>query len=214
MKAIAFDFDGTLIDSMGMWRRLGRDFVESKGKEYTDAIHDKVTTMSLNQSSAFFKKELELPESVDEIFNEMGDILKNGYSHTLPLKEGAMDLVKRAYKRAPLVLATATNEEFLGPALERFGLNPYFQFIQTCNGVGIEKSDARFYDILAKKLGEKPEDILFFDDAHYAVVAAKAYGLYTIGVKDDSNAPYWDDIVDTADDVVDSLLHVDLERYF
>ena len=214
MKAIAFDFDGTLIDSMGMWRRLGRDFVESKGKEYTDAIHDKVTTMSLNQSSVFFKKELELPESVDEIFNEMGDILKNGYSHTLPLKEGAMDLVKRAYKRAPLVLATATNEEFLGPALERFGLNPYFQFIQTCNGVGIEKSDARFYDILAKKLGEKPEDILFFDDAHYAVVAAKAYGLYTIGVKADSNAPYWDDIVDTADEVVDSLLHVDLERYF
>ena len=49
MKATAFDFDGTLIDSMGMWRHLGRNFVESKGKVYTDAIHEKVTTMSLKQ---------------------------------------------------------------------------------------------------------------------------------------------------------------------
>ena len=214
MKAIAFDFDGTLIDSMGMWRHLGRNFVESKGKIYTDAIHDKVTTMSLNQSSAFFKKELELPESVDDIFNEMGDILREGYTHTLPLKEGALDLIKRASKCAPLVIATATNEEFLMPAMKRFGLNPYFQFIQTCDGVGIEKSEGKFYDILAKKLGEKPEDILFFDDAHYAVVAAKEYGLYTVGVKDDSNAPYWDSIRETADEVVDSLLDIDLEQYF
>ena len=96
MKAIAFDFDGTLIDSMGMWRNLGRNFVESKGKEYTDAIHDQITTMSLKQSSAFFKRELELEESPEEIFNEMGAILLDGYSNNLPLKEGAREAVEKA----------------------------------------------------------------------------------------------------------------------
>ena len=64
MIATAFDFDGTLIDSMGMWRNLGRNFVESKGKEYTDAIHDQITTMSLKQRRGFLLRPGRAPERI------------------------------------------------------------------------------------------------------------------------------------------------------
>ena len=30
-KACIFDMDGTLVDSMGYWRRLGREFLARKG---------------------------------------------------------------------------------------------------------------------------------------------------------------------------------------
>ncbi|MDY6045102.1 MAG: HAD family phosphatase [Peptoniphilus sp.] len=214
MKAIAFDFDGTLIDSMGMWRNLGRNFVESKGRIYTDSIHEKITTMSLNQSSAFFKKIFDLPESVEEIFDEMGAILTDGYEKSLPLKEGSEALLKQCASLAPVALATATNKDLLMPALERFGIDRYFTFIQTCNEVGLEKNDVRFYDLLAERLGERPEDIIFFDDASYAVASAKEAGLYTVGVKDDYNAPYWENIVETADETVERLSDFNPERFF
>lgn len=214
MKATAFDFDGTLIDSMGMWRHLGRNFVESKGKIYTDAIHEKVTTMSLKQSSAFFKKVLELDESPEAIFDEMGAILIDGYGKTLPLKEGAMEALEKARRLGPVVLATATNEELLMPAVRRFNMEPYFDFIQTCDGVDMEKSDTRFYHILAEKLKVPPEEILFVDDAHYALASAREAGLFTVAVRDDYNLPYWDDIVKNSDVTLESLADFEPERYF
>ncbi len=214
MKAIAFDFDGTLIDSMGMWRNLGRNFVESKGKVYTDAIHEKITTMSLRQSSAFFKQVLELDESPEAIFDEMGAIIRDGYDRTLPLKAGAMDALKKAARLAPVVLATATGEELLTPAVRRFHMEPYFQFIQTCDQVGIEKSDVRFYEILAERLDVAPDEILFLDDAHYALSSAKEAGFFTIGVKDDSNDPYWEAIVKTSDETLHTLADFQPEKYF
>lgn len=214
MIATAFDFDGTLIDSMGMWRNLGRNFVESKGKEYTDAIHDQITTMSLKQSSAFFKRELELEESPEEIFNEMGAILLNGYSNNLPLKEGAMEAVEKARRLGPVVLATATNQELLMPALHRFQLDEAFDFIQTCDGVGIEKSDAAFYYALAERLNASPDEIILVDDAHYALAAAKEAGLYVVAVKDTYNLPYREAIVKESDVLLDSLWDFDPERYF
>lgn len=214
MKAIAFDFDGTLIDSMGMWRNLGRNFVESKGKEYTDAIHDQITTMSLNQSSAFFKRELELEETPEEIFNEMGAILLDGYGKTLPLKEGALEAIEKARRLGPVILATATNEELLMPALHRFKLDRAFDFIQTCDGVGIEKSDITYYHTLAKRLGVAPNEIILVDDAHYALAAAKEAGLYVVAVKDTYNLPYRDAIVKESDVLLDSLLDFEPERYF
>ena len=214
MKATAFDFDGTLIDSMGMWRHLGRNFVESKGKIYTDAIHEKVTTMSLKQSSAFFKKVLELDESPEAIFDEMGAILIDGYGKTLPLKEGAMEALEKAHSLGPVVLATATNEELLMPAVRRFNMEPYFDFIQTCDGVGIEKSDAAFYYTLADRLNRAPDEIILVDDAHYALAAAKEAGLYVVAVKDTYNLPYREAIAEESDELLDSLLDFEPERYF
>ncbi len=214
MKAIAFDFDGTLIDSMGMWRNLGRNFVESKGEEYTDAIHDQITTMSLRQSSAFFKRELELSESVDEIFDEMGAILLDGYGKHLPLKEGAMEAIEKARRLGPVVLATATSQELLMPALHRFNMDQCFDFIQTCDGVGLEKSDTAFYDTLAHRLNASPGEIILVDDAHYALAAAKKAGLYVVAVKDTYNLPYRDAIVKESDELLDSLLDFEPERYF
>lgn len=213
MKAIAFDFDGTLIDSMGMWRNLGRNFVESRGREYTQFIHDNITTMSLNQSSAFFKRELDLPESAEEIFREMGDILLDGYGKTLPLKEGAEEILE-ACSAYPVALATATNRDLLMPALRRFELEDYFDFIQTADEAKAQKSEGTFYEHLADRFGVKTRDIVLLDDAPYALEAAKDAGVYTIGVKDESNAPSWDQIKKIADETLESLKDFTPERYF
>ena len=46
MKAMIFDADGTLLDSMGLWRRIDREFLEAHHYPYSTEISEQVETMS------------------------------------------------------------------------------------------------------------------------------------------------------------------------
>lgn len=206
MKAIAFDFDGTLLDSMGMWRNLGKNYLASRGIPLTEEVAKKINTMSLTMSSQFFKDHFNFTETVEDIYGEMGHILMRGYAHELDLKEGAMEVLEACKKKGiPLVLATATNEDFVRPALERLGLTDSFLFIQTCDNTGIEKGDPAYYRLLCQRLDLAPEEITFLDDAPYALKAAKEVGLVTIGVKDKFNQETWNQVVAHSHKTIDKL---------
>lgn len=206
MKAIAFDFDGTLLDSMGMWRNLGKNYLESRGIPLTEEVAKKINTMSLSMSSEFFKNHFGFQESVEEIYNEMGQILMKGYGEELDLKEGALTILEASKEKGlPLVLATATNEAFVKPALKRLGLEDYFLWIQTCDNTGIQKGDPAYYELLVQRLDLDPEDIVFLDDAPYALRAAKETGLFTIGVSDAFNQECWDQVLENSHVTIETL---------
>lgn len=206
MKAIAFDFDGTLIDSMGMWRELGKNYLERQGIEYTPAIARDITTMSLSMSAQYFKDKFNFKASVEEIYNEMGQILLEGYSKTLELKDNVYEILDYYKKKNyPLILATATNENLVQPALDRYNLNKYFEWIQTCDNSGYQKSDVRFYHKIAQRLDLPIENIIFYDDAPYALKSAKEAGLYTVGVQDKYNQVVWEEVVKHSDETIQSF---------
>ena len=52
MKAMIFDADGTLLDSMGLWRRIDQAFLNAHHYPYSTAISEQVEVMSLQQSAA------------------------------------------------------------------------------------------------------------------------------------------------------------------
>ena len=56
MKAMIFDADGTLLDSMGLWRRIDREFLEAHQYPYSTEISEQVETMSLQQSAVYFQQ--------------------------------------------------------------------------------------------------------------------------------------------------------------
>ncbi|MCD1147655.1 HAD-IA family hydrolase [Peptoniphilus sp. KCTC 25270] len=206
MKAVAFDFDGTLIDSMGMWRNLGKNYLLNRGIPYTKEVEKNITAMSLAMAVDFLKEYFSFEEPTQEIYNEMASILHRGYSKELLLKDGAVEILEQFNNTdLQMVLATATNEDFVSPALKRFDLGKYFQWIQTCDNCGIQKGDVRFYHLLSEKLGVPCKEIYFFDDAPYALKAAQEAGLYTIGVKDQSNANVWEEVKKYSTITIDAL---------
>lgn len=56
MKAMIFDADGTLLDSMGLWRRIDQAFLNAHHYPYSTAISEQVEVMSLQQSAAYFQQ--------------------------------------------------------------------------------------------------------------------------------------------------------------
>ena len=64
MKAMIFDADGTLLDSMGLWRRIDREFLEAHHYPYSTEISEQVETMSLQQSAVYFQQLLADREAI------------------------------------------------------------------------------------------------------------------------------------------------------
>lgn len=196
MKAAIFDLDGTLIDSMGMWRNLGKNFLEKREIEMTDEVANEMTTMSLNMSSVYLKEKFSLKESSQSIYKEFRETIMNFYLNEVEEKESAFDILKDYKEKGfDVVLGTATSDEFVEPVLERFNLKKYFDMVQTCDMVQIRKSDARYFDLISDKLNIDSKKIFLFDDAPHALNAAKNAGIVTVGVYDNESRQYWDEIV-------------------
>ena len=67
IKAVLFDMDGTLIDSMWMWKAIDIEFLGARGIPLPEDLQKRIEGMCFSETAVFFKKEFNLPESLDEI---------------------------------------------------------------------------------------------------------------------------------------------------
>lgn len=202
---IAFDFDGTIIDSMGMWRGLTKGYLESRHIPYTDDIARDVHAMSLSRCAHYLSEVIGLPESPEEIIVSMGEHLVNTYK-TLSLRPGARETLETLRNQAiPFVLATATNEDYVLPTLAHFGLDDLICDVYTVDGLGFSKADPTFFATLATRMGVTPEDLLLVDDALYALTAAKEAGLRTVAIYDRHSDGDWEKASHLADFTISEI---------
>lgn len=195
MKAVIFDLDGTLIDSMSMWKNLGKTFLEEKNLIMTDEVSQTMTTMSLTMSSKYLKEHYNLKDSPNAIYNYFKKVILEFYINQALPKEHSLETLQ-AYNDLgyDIVLGTATNYGFVEPLLERFDLMNSFKFVQTVDSVKTSKDNSKYFKIISDKLKISPNEIFLFDDARFALSAAKNIGIKTVAVYDKYSDDYWTDI--------------------
>lgn len=70
----------------------------------------------------------------------------------------------------------------------RLHLSQIADLIIYSHEVGVAKPDPRIYALTCERLGCRPEEIVFLDDAERNVAAAAAYGIHTILFRDNTQA--------------------------
>ena len=195
-KGAIFDADGTLIDSMGMWRSLGRRYLCTLGLTPEDGLDARLYAMSFDEGCEYLSRNYGLEEVKAGIFA----MIENFYHNEVTLKPGItgyLDQLRR--NNIPMVIATVGDRELLTAALNRTGIADYFREIFTGSELNTTKHEPLIYLECAHYLGLEPEDIAVFEDALYAVRTAKNAGFITFGVRDSSNLHDTDEIQRTAD---------------
>lgn len=180
-----FDMDGTLLDSMGMWRNLGRDLFLCHG------VHPPVDLAARTRHLELPKlaercSALGVPGSPRSLEAELRGRIERFYREWVYAKPGVSDFLARLHADGVrLYVATATDRPMAETALERAGLSGYFQGMVTCRESGQEKREGpAVYEWALEALRSRKQDTLVFEDVFYAVRTAKNAGFRVAAVYD------------------------------
>lgn len=203
-KACVFDMDGTLVDSMGYWRRLGREFLARKGvTENVEPVLERIKPMTMRESAALFIESFGLEGTPEALAAEMNGVMDDHYRRDIPLKPGVREyLAAMRAAGAVLCVATATAEPLVRACLERLGVLGEFSFLVSCETLGVGKDRPDVFREAARLLGTVPAETAVYEDALFAARTAKEAGFYTVGVYDDAGAARWEELTDLADETI------------
>ena len=187
-KAVIFDLDGTLVDSMWMWREIDIEFLSGKGiviPEDIQDFQDELEGMGFTETVVFFKKRFRIPDSIEDIKNTWILMAEDKYSTQVPLKPGAGELLDMLKKRNfQIGISSSNSTELIRTVLKAHEIEDYFGCITTCCQVPAGKPAPDVYLETAKGLGIAPEDCLVFEDVPMGILAGKRAGMKVCAVDD------------------------------
>ncbi len=182
-----FDLDGTLLDSMPVWKNLGKSYLLSRGVKPPENLLEILKTQTLEESADYFRKHLGLSGSTEEILRGIHEMITRDYAETIQVKPFVRDYLKKLYTYGQkLCVATATPANLAALALERLDLLQYFSFVLDCGEAGNGKNSPDIYLQAANRLGAPMEACTVYEDTLHAIKTAKNAGFYVIGVQDAS----------------------------
>lgn len=185
IRGAIFDFDGTLFDSMFIWKTAGDIYLRSLGKEPEKDLQKKLKTMSLLQSAAYMQRAYGLTASVEEIMDGVNRTVEDFYFNTVEPKADVIPFLERMKAQGiKMCIATATDRYQVEAALRRCGMDTFFSDIFTCSDVGHGKDEPVIFRKALEHIQTTKADTAVFEDAFHALQTAKNDGFITVAVYD------------------------------
>jgi HAD superfamily hydrolase (TIGR01509 family) len=186
IKAVIFDMDGLLIDSMIHWMDADRIFFKKYNIVLTNDIIKYFSGRSEVENYNWLKSEFNLADSVDKMLAERRIGVEKIYQEKTQVMPGVEDLIKKI-KQTELKKAIASGAPLndIKKVVDRFGWHNHFDELISSDHVGgIGKPDPGIYLHTAERLKINPADCVVLEDAENGVVAAKKAGMKCIAVLD------------------------------
>ncbi|MCH5273382.1 MAG: HAD family phosphatase [Lachnospiraceae bacterium] len=204
-KAVIFDLDGTVVDSMWMWEAIDIEYLGRFGIALPPDLQKKISGMSFSETAVYFKREFSIPDSLEKIKADWNRMAMDKYRDEVTLKPGVFDfLIKLKERGIKTGIATSNSRELAMAVLESRGLLPYFDEIHMSCEVEHGKPAPDIYLFVAECLKTAPEDCLVFEDITEGILAAKAAGMAVCGVEDTFSENYREEKKELADYYIES----------
>ena len=185
-KAVLFDLDGTLVDSMWMWPQIDVEFLGRFGYDCPGVLERAVEGMSFSETAAYFKERFSLPMTLEEIKECWSQMAMDKYRTQVPLKPGALEFLRYCKDQGIATgIATSNGRPIVDAVIEALQIGEYFQEVATACEVEKGKPEPDIYLEVARRLQVAPEDCLVFEDVPAGILAGKRAGMTVLAVEDD-----------------------------
>lgn len=184
-KAVIFDLDGTLVDSMWMWEKIDIEYLGRFGISLPPQLQKDIEGMSFSETAVYFKEQFGLKDDLDTIKADWNNMACDKYRKEVPYKAGAEAFLRFCKANGiKLGVATSNSRELVECVAEALHLHDYMDCIMTACEVKSGKPAPDIYLAVAEKLGVLPGECLVFEDILPGLLAGKNAGMTTCAVAD------------------------------
>ena len=205
IKAVIFDMDGLLIDSMPLWKEAIKRAVLGAGSTFSEELWDASKGGRVDEIIEYWH------DLSPWIGKSVASVENNAMDNALELidKKGApmigvkhiLEYVKR--KKMKKAMASSSPQKIMDAVVAKLDLEDYFDLVYSAEREEHGKPHPGVYITAAEKLGVSPYSCLVFEDSLVGLIAAKAARMKCIAVP---SADYKNDArMILADRVIGSL---------
>lgn len=186
IKAIIFDFDGTLVDSEAIhyksWNTVLKQYNHQlTSKEYFENLAGIPTPANASYLINKLSLKQEVKNLVDKKEDSTSKILKNEKIKFMPFAKELLDFLH--LKNIPMSIVTGSPRKELNPILKKESILHYFDYTITRNDVVISKPNPEGYLKCCKLMGFKKNEYLVLEDTQGGITSAKAARLKCFGIQ-------------------------------
>ena len=207
-KAALFDLDGTLLDSLYVWKHIDVQFFASRGMGIPEGYGRAVAGLSYRECAEYTVKNYLPEENWQDIVDEWMRMAREEYALRVPLKPGGREYL-RMLRRAGVKLAVTTSmpESLFRPCIERHGLVDLFDALCSTEDTGGRgKAGGEVFLLAAERLGVEPGECAVFEDVLDCLQGAKRAGMRAYCVKDRHSEKDFPEMEKIADGMLDNIL--------
>lgn len=186
IEAVIFDLDGSMVDSMWIWRSIDIEYLGRFGIDLPDNLQACIEGMSFSETAAYFKERFGLPVDLETIKADWNHMAGDKYAHEVPVKDGVRELLAYCMEHGIKAgIATSNSRQLVENVVRAHRLESYFDCIMTACEVEKGKPAPDIYLAVAKELAVDPENCLVFEDIIPGIQAGKAAGMQVCAVYDE-----------------------------
>lgn len=183
--AMLFDLDGTLADSMHIWKDIDFEFLSMFNLEMPENLQNEIEGMSFYQTAVYFKETFNLEWSLEEIMDCWNKMAYEHYTKVIQLKPGVLDFLKILKENnIKTAIGTSNSRSLTEAFLEANGVAEYFNEIVTAKEVTLGKPAPDVYLYAADLLKVDNHRCLVFEDLPAGILAGKAAKMTVCAVED------------------------------
>lgn len=183
--AVIFDLDGSLVDSMWLWRAIDIEYLGKFGIALPEDLQSRIEGMSFHETAVFFKENFPIPDSLEQIKETWNRMAWDKYANEVPLKPGIPEFLSHCRGRGlKLGIATSNSRELVTNVVNVHNIQDCFSCIMTGCDVQKGKPAPDIYLAVAEALEVEPGRCLVFEDIIPGILAGKAAGMRVCAVED------------------------------
>lgn len=205
-SAVAWDIDGTLVDSEPLHHRA----LVAASLEFGTDLRDlpDMAFRGIHMGDVWKLLRHRLPATLTE--KEWGDAINRHYAegrHSLVSIPGAVEVIETLHSLGvPQVCVSNSCRIVVDANLDALGIGPCIRFSISLDDVTEGKPSPVPYRLAAERLGLTPETVVAVEDSSTGIRSAKAAGLHAVFLRTQDNTGQTANETSVPDRIIEDLL--------